>query len=88
MANKHSEIEKPLCFTQAEEMSRYGEMISDQMAEILRRKTDAQRLRSVDAFWNSARAILKAAIRTEHPEWNLAQVHAEVARRLRQGDQP
>jgi hypothetical protein len=61
------------------------EIISDQMAEILRQKTDAQRLRSVDAFWNSARAILKAAIRTEHPDWSLDQVHIEVARRISNG---
>lgn len=61
------------------------EMLDDTMADVLRRKTDAQRLRSVDAFWNSARAVLKAAIRTEHPEWNLARVHAEVARRISNG---
>lgn len=61
------------------------EIIDDVLADILRRKTDAQRLRSVDAFWNSARAILKAVIRTEHPEWNLDQVNVEVARRIGQG---
>lgn len=61
------------------------EMIDDQMAEVLRRKSDAQRLRSVDAFWNSARAILKAAIRTEHPDWSLERVQIEVARRISNG---
>ena len=61
------------------------EMIDDRVAEALRHKTDAQRLRSVDAFWNSARAILKAAIRTEHPDWNLDQVNVEVARRISNG---
>jgi hypothetical protein len=61
------------------------EMIDDRVAEALRPKTDAQRLRSVDAFWNSARAILKAAIRTEHPDWSLDQVNVEVARRISNG---
>jgi hypothetical protein len=61
------------------------EMIDDRVAEALRQKTDAQRLRSVDAFWNSARAILKAAIRTEHPDWSLDQVNVEVARRISNG---
>ena len=61
------------------------EVIDDQMAEALRRKSDAQRLRSVDAFWNSARAILKAAIRTEHPDWSLELVQAEIARRISNG---
>ncbi len=61
------------------------EIIDDQMAAILRRKTDAQRLRSVDAFWKSARAIIRAAIRTEHPEWNLPAVNQEIARRISNG---
>jgi hypothetical protein len=61
------------------------EMIDDRIAEALRQKTDAQRLRSVDAFWNSARAILKAAIRTEHPDWSLDRVNVEVARRISNG---
>ena len=34
------------------------EVIDDQLADALRRKSDAQCLRSVDAFWNSARGIL------------------------------
>lgn len=61
------------------------EVIDDRMAEALRRKSDAQRLRSVDAFWNSARAILQAAIRTEHPDWSLERVQVEVARRISNG---
>jgi hypothetical protein len=61
------------------------EVIDDQMAEILRGKSDTQRLRSVDAFWNSARAILKAAIRTEHPDWSLDRVQIEIARRISNG---
>lgn len=61
------------------------EVIDDRMADALRQKSDAQRLRSVDAFWNSARAILKAAIRTEHPDWNLERIQVEVARRISNG---
>jgi very-short-patch-repair endonuclease len=61
------------------------EIIDDQMAEVLRRKTDAQRLRSVDGFWRSARAILRAAIVTEHPEWDLARVNVEISRRISNG---
>ncbi|MBX3418886.1 MAG: hypothetical protein KF851_14885 [Pirellulaceae bacterium] len=61
------------------------EMIDETMAEVLRQKTDAQRLRSVDAFWQSARAILLAAIRTEHPDWEKEKVQREVARRISNG---
>lgn len=61
------------------------EIIDDQMAEILRRKTDAQRLRSVDGFWRSARAILRASIVTEHPDWTNDQVNRQIARRISNG---
>ena len=61
------------------------EIIGDQMAEILRRKTDAQRLRSVDGFWRSARAILRANIVTEHPDWTNEQVNRQIARRISNG---
>lgn len=61
------------------------EIIEDQMAEFLRRKTDVQRLRSVDSFWRSARAILRAAIVTEHPDWERAQVNVEISRRISNG---
>ena len=61
------------------------EVIDDQMAAILGKKTDAQRLRSVDAFWKSARAIIKAAIRTENPEWDSQAVNREIARRISNG---
>ena len=58
------------------------EIIDDQMAEILRRKTDVQRLRSVDGFWRSARAILRAAIVTEHPDWDRTRVNVEISKRI------
>jgi hypothetical protein len=58
------------------------EIVDDQMAEILRRKTDIQRLRSVDAFWRSARAILRSAIVTEHPDWDAIRVNREISSRI------
>lgn len=61
------------------------EVIEDQMAEFLRRKTDVQRLRSVDSFWRSARAILRAAVVTEHPDWDRASVNVEISRRISNG---
>ena len=61
------------------------EIISDQLAEILRRKTVAQRLRGVDAFWISARSILRASIRFSHPQWSNNEVNREIARRISNG---
>jgi hypothetical protein len=92
MSNNHTEIEERR-WASADELRANSkhrllqtfEVIDDRMADLLRQKSDTQRLRSVDAFWNSARAILKAAIRTKHPEWSLDQVHVEIARRISNG---
>lgn len=43
------------------------EMIDNKMAEILRQKTEVERLRIGGRMWKSARAIVCGAIRTEHP---------------------
>ena len=61
------------------------EIIDDRVAQILSRKTDWERLQSVDANWRSARVILKAAIVTEHPDWSLSRIHQEMARRISNG---
>lgn len=58
------------------------EIIDDQMAEILSRKSDVQRLRSVDSFWRSPRAILRAAIVTKHPDWDRDRVNVEISHRI------
>ena len=61
------------------------EIIDDEMAEILSRKTPAERIRSVDHFWQLARAITRAAIRTEHPGWDTDRVNNEIAHRISNG---
>jgi hypothetical protein len=44
------------------------DMLDDQMADILRQKSAAERLRIASRMWKSARVILRGAIRTEHPD--------------------
>lgn len=61
------------------------EVIDDAMAEILRRKTDVERLQIGFRMWKTARVILKAAIRSEHPDWNDDQTNREIARRISHG---
>ena len=61
------------------------EMLDDQMAEILQQKTEAERLRIAARMYRSARTILRGAIRTEHPDWNIEQVNREIARRISHG---
>lgn len=61
------------------------EVLDDTMADVLRDKSEAERLRIAARMWMSARAILRGAIRTEHPDWSDEQVHREVARRISRG---
>jgi hypothetical protein len=61
------------------------EVLDDQMAEILRRKSEAERLRIAGRMWRSARVILRGAIQTEHPEWDAGRVNREIARRISHG---
>lgn len=58
------------------------EVIDDDMAEVLRRKTPAQRLAATHAMWRAARDQTLAVIRHLHPEWDSAQLQSDLRRRL------
>lgn len=61
------------------------EVLDDAMAEVLRRKTPAERIRIGFALWTSARNMLLAHLRTSHPDWSRERLEKEVARRLSHG---
>jgi hypothetical protein len=61
------------------------EVIDDQMAEVLRRKTGAERLAIAFGLYASARRMLLSHLRAQHPDWREEQVIAEAARRLSHG---
>ena len=61
------------------------EVIDDQMAEALRNKTPAERIEMIAAANRTARLLAAAGIRHCHPDWNEAQVQAEVLRRISGG---
>jgi len=61
------------------------EVVDDAMAEVLRAKTPAERLEMVGELWCSAREWIDSAVRWQHPEWDEAQVLAEVRRRMSGG---
>ena len=61
------------------------EVIDDIMAEVLRNKTPAERLRIGFNIWESAYRMLKAHLWKTHPEWNVGQLEKEVAKRLSHG---
>lgn len=61
------------------------EVMDDAMAEILRRKTPAERLAIGFGLWRSAQKILRGQLASLHPEWDGQRLEREVARRLSHG---
>lgn len=61
------------------------EVVDTVMAEVLRRKTPAQRIRIGFAMWDSAKRMLIAHLSSEHPDWSMPHIHREVVRRLSHG---
>ncbi|MCC7211555.1 MAG: hypothetical protein IT451_06835 [Candidatus Brocadia sp.] len=61
------------------------EVVDDAMAEVLRRKTPAERIRIGFNLWISARNMLMTHLKKTHPEWDAKRLAREVARRLMHG---
>ena len=61
------------------------EVMDDNMAEILKRKTPAERLAIAFALWSSARDMLTTMLAGQHPDWSKERIAAETARRLSHG---
>lgn len=61
------------------------EVVDAAMAEVLRRKTPAERIAIGFAMCASARRMLTAHLKNSHPDWNEKGIQAEVARRLSHG---
>ncbi len=58
------------------------EVVDEAVAEILRRKTPAQRLAMGFAANRTARRIMEGGLKSQHPDWNDLRVRAEIARRM------
>lgn len=58
------------------------EVVDEALAEVLRRKTPAERVAMAGDAWHAGRAWLQAVVASQHPEWSAAQVNGEVNRRL------
>jgi hypothetical protein len=61
------------------------EVVDDVMAEILRKKTPAERLEIGFKLWTAARKMLTAHLTSINPDWNEEQISREVARRMSHG---
>jgi hypothetical protein len=62
------------------------EIISDEMAAVLRAKTPAERFRIACGMWDFARQLIERSSRRKHPEWTDADLKAHVIRRMSHGD--
>ena len=61
------------------------EAIDEDMVAIMRQKTEAERLMIGMRLWRTARALMGAGIRADHPHWTEVDVNREIARRVRSG---
>ena len=61
------------------------ETMDEPMAQVLRSKTGAERLRIANGMYRSARQMLLSHLRSEHADWDEVRLSAEVARRLAHG---
>jgi hypothetical protein len=61
------------------------EVVDEAMAEVLRKKTPAERIEIGFKLWTSARKMLTAHLKSTHPEWNEEQISREVAKRVSHG---
>ena len=61
------------------------EVMDDRMAQVLREKSGAERLRIGDGLFSFARELIESSIRAAHPDWDETRIAAETARRLSHG---
>ena len=61
------------------------EILDDEMASLLRGKTEAERFAMIDKFWRFARTLVLAGVAHEHPDWSEEEARREVARRMSPG---
>ncbi|MDB5300127.1 MAG: hypothetical protein JWO87_1790 [Phycisphaerales bacterium] len=61
------------------------EVVDDAVAEILRRKTPAERVAMAFAANRTVRLVIEGQLRTRHPNWDQTLVMREVARRMTRG---
>ena len=61
------------------------EVVDSIMAEVLRTKTPAERIRIGFSLWTSARKMLLSHLGASNPEWDAQRLNKEAAKRLSHG---
>jgi hypothetical protein len=58
------------------------EVIEDDLADVLRRMSGAQKLRCLDSMFRSIAGMIRCSIREAHPDWSPEQVSRETSKRI------
>ena len=61
------------------------EMVDDAIADILRRKSGAEKIAMVADGWPLLRAMHASQVRRDHPDWDEERVRRETSRRMANG---
>ena len=61
------------------------EVMSEEVATLMRTKTGAERLEIASKLFSSARKMLIAFLRAQHPDWDDHQIEREASHRLSHG---
>ncbi len=61
------------------------EVVSDEVASVLRRMSGAEKIRMVAGGWPLLRAMHACQVRRDHPDWVEELVQAETSRRMAHG---
>ena len=61
------------------------ECVDDEMAEVLRQKTGAERLAIAHGMWRFAYRLVTQSVKNQYPDWTEEQRQQEVARRMSHG---
>ena len=64
---------------------RHFEVVDDAMADVLRQKTEAERLAIAFRMWAFARDMITRQVRSESPDLAAPEVQRVVARRMSHG---
>ena len=64
------------------------EVVSDEMVEILRRKTPLERFQIGERMFWQARHMIVTSIKNTHPEWSDQAVNRDVVRRMHDVELP
>jgi hypothetical protein len=61
------------------------EVIDEEMAQVFRGMTGAQRLKIASDLFRSARRMIASHLAAEHPDWDDERIQRETSRRISHG---